>query len=148
MPSMKWLHSSLLSSKGEYTACLSRHCQRSSLLTSPSVMWCEEHIWNVSVLQRVYIFNCVFCEELLPTLPKPKLEDYSLSAVRNCLFNIFATTLHIWSPSFICNLKIRCRGKSTTQYGTDCCVFTVNQSASVSLATATNSCSSSVDLLV
>jgi hypothetical protein len=26
----------------------------------------------------------------------PKLEDHSLSAVRDCLFNILAATLHIW----------------------------------------------------
>jgi hypothetical protein len=38
-------------------------------------------------------------EELLAPLPTPKLEDYHLSAVRGCLFNIFAVTLHIWKPS-------------------------------------------------
>ena len=31
--------------------------------------------------------------------PIPKLEDHPLSAVRDCLFNIFAATLHIWRPS-------------------------------------------------
>jgi hypothetical protein len=31
--------------------------------------------------------------------PNLKLEDHSLSAVRDCLFNIFAATLHIWRPS-------------------------------------------------
>jgi hypothetical protein len=34
-------------------------------------------------------------EELLAPRPTPKLEDYPLSAVRDC---IFATTLHIWRP--------------------------------------------------
>jgi hypothetical protein len=31
--------------------------------------------------------------------PSPKLEDYPLSAVCDCLFNIFETTLHIWKAS-------------------------------------------------
>jgi hypothetical protein len=35
-------------------------------------------------------------EEFLAPRPTPKLEDHLLSAVRDCLFNIFAATLHIW----------------------------------------------------
>jgi hypothetical protein len=35
-------------------------------------------------------------EELLAPRPTPKLEDHLLSAVRDCLFNIFAATLHTW----------------------------------------------------
>jgi hypothetical protein len=31
--------------------------------------------------------------------PTPKLADHPLSALRNCLFNIFAATLHICRPS-------------------------------------------------
>ena len=38
-------------------------------------------------------------EELLAPRPNPKLEDHPLSAVRHCLFNIFATTLHIGDRS-------------------------------------------------
>jgi hypothetical protein len=38
-------------------------------------------------------------EELLAPRPTPKLEDYPLSAVRDCLFNIFPATLHTWRPS-------------------------------------------------
>ena len=38
-------------------------------------------------------------EELLALRPTPKLEDHPLSAVRHCLFNIFAATLHIGSRS-------------------------------------------------
>jgi hypothetical protein len=34
-------------------------------------------------------------EELFAACSNPKLEDHPLSAVCNCLFNIFATTLHI-----------------------------------------------------
>jgi hypothetical protein len=33
-------------------------------------------------------------EELLASRPTPKLEDHSLSAVHDCLFNIFEATLH------------------------------------------------------
>jgi hypothetical protein len=38
-------------------------------------------------------------EELLASRPTPKLEDHPLYAVRDCLFNIFVATLHIWRPS-------------------------------------------------
>jgi hypothetical protein len=37
-------------------------------------------------------------EELLAPHPTPKLEDNPLSAVRDCLFNVFAATLHIQRP--------------------------------------------------
>jgi hypothetical protein len=37
-------------------------------------------------------------EELLVPRPTPKLEDHPLSAVRDCLFNVFAGALHIWRP--------------------------------------------------
>ena len=37
-------------------------------------------------------------EELLAPRPTHKLEDHHLLAVRDCLFNIFAATLHIWRP--------------------------------------------------
>jgi hypothetical protein len=36
---------------------------------------------------------------LLVPRSTPKLEEHPLSAVRDCLFNIFAATLHIWRPS-------------------------------------------------
>jgi hypothetical protein len=50
---------------------------------------------------------CFHGEELLAPRPTPKLEDHSLSAVRNCLFNIFAATLHIGGRSSIRNLRTR-----------------------------------------
>jgi len=37
----------------------------------------------------------------------PRLEDNPLSAVRDCLFDIFAATLYIGGRSFICNLRSR-----------------------------------------
>jgi hypothetical protein len=58
----------------------------------------------------VWIFPnriCFYGEELFSPRPNPKLEDYSLSAVRSCLFNIYAATLHIAGRSSIRNLKTR-----------------------------------------
>jgi hypothetical protein len=40
----------------------------------------------------------IYGEELLALHPTPKLEDHPLSAVRDCLFNVFAATLHIHRP--------------------------------------------------
>jgi hypothetical protein len=37
-------------------------------------------------------------EELLAPRPNPKTEDHTLSAVRDCLFVIFAASIHIWKP--------------------------------------------------
>jgi len=49
----------------------------------------------------------LFCEELLAHRPAPKLEENPVSAVRDCLFNIFAVTLHIGGRSCIHNLRTR-----------------------------------------
>jgi hypothetical protein len=38
-------------------------------------------------------------EKLLAPRATPKLEDHILSAVRDCLFNIFAANHHTWRPS-------------------------------------------------
>jgi hypothetical protein len=46
-------------------------------------------------------------EELLAPLPNPKLKDHLLSAVRECLLNIFAATVHTGSRSSIRNLRTR-----------------------------------------
>jgi len=46
-------------------------------------------------------------EELLAPCPTPKLEDQPLSAVRDCLFNIFVATLHIGGRSRIRNMRTR-----------------------------------------
>jgi len=45
-------------------------------------------------------------EELLAPRPTPKLEDHTFSAVCDCLFNIFAATLHTGSHFSICNLRM------------------------------------------
>ena len=44
---------------------------------------------------------------MLATCPTPKLENHPLSAVRDCLFSIFAATLHIGGRSSIRNLRTR-----------------------------------------
>jgi hypothetical protein len=47
------------------------------------------------VFRKMVIF---YGEVLLAPLPTPKLEGHPLSAVRDCLFNVFAATLHIRRP--------------------------------------------------
>jgi hypothetical protein len=46
-------------------------------------------------------------EELLALRPTSKTEDHPLSAVRDCLFNIFAATLHIGGRSSTHNQRTR-----------------------------------------
>jgi len=46
-------------------------------------------------------------EALLAPRPTPKLEDHPLSAVLDCLFSLFAATLHIGGRSSIRNLRTR-----------------------------------------
>ena len=58
-------------------------------------------VWTFRNLIRFY------GEELLAPRPTPKLEDHTVSAVRICLFNIFAPTLHIGGRSSIRSLRIR-----------------------------------------
>ena len=45
-----------------------------------------------------------YVEELLAPRQDPKLQDHPLSALRDCLFNIFAAPLHIGGRSSIRNL--------------------------------------------
>jgi len=37
-------------------------------------------------------------DELLTPCPTPSFEDHPLSAIRHCIFSIFAATIHIWRP--------------------------------------------------
>jgi hypothetical protein len=50
---------------------------------------------------------CFYGEELLVPRPTPKLEDHTLSTVRDCWFNIFTATLHIGGCSSIRNPRTR-----------------------------------------
>jgi hypothetical protein len=59
-----------------------------------------QRIWPSLRLFRTLHNNLgVLLWEVVSPHPTPKLEDHPLSAVRDCLFNIFAATLHIWRPS-------------------------------------------------
>jgi len=51
----------------------------------------------------------LYGEELLILVCRttPKMEDHPLSAVRDCLLNIFAATLHIGGRFFIRNMRTR-----------------------------------------
>ena len=69
----------------------SNPCQKTS--PSPCEMFCN--------IVRFYI------EKFLASRPTPKLEGHPLSAVRDCLFSIFAAPLHIWGRSSVRNLMTR-----------------------------------------
>jgi len=55
-------------------------------------------------------------EGLLAPRPTPKLEVHPLSAVHDCLFNLFAATLHIGGHSSIRNLRTRHAMVTGTHY--------------------------------
>ena len=60
--------------------------------------------------RNMYAFrnkDTFYGKELLAHRPTPKVEDHTLSAVRYCLFNIFAATLDIGGHSSIRNLRKR-----------------------------------------
>jgi hypothetical protein len=57
-----------------------------------------------------YVF---YGEELPPPRPTPKLEDHPMSAVRDCLFNIFAATLNfarVWGSVVVKTLRYNSEG--------------------------------------
>ena len=55
-----------------------------------------------AVMRNVLSF---YGKQLLAPRPAPKLEDHPLSVVCNCLFSIFAATLHTGNRSYIRNLR-------------------------------------------
>ena len=69
-------------------------------------------------VSRMWVFlNKVFYREgLLALLPTSKLEDHASSAVRDCLFNLFAATLLIGGRSSIRNLRTRHAVVTGTHY--------------------------------
>ena len=64
---------------------------------------------KISVQVRGLFFDCFaawsYGEDSLAPRPTPHLEDHPFSAVRYCIFNIFAATLHIAGRSSIHNLS-------------------------------------------
>jgi hypothetical protein len=63
-----------------------------------------------------FVTKISFHGELLAPRPTPKLEDHPLSAVPDCLFNIFAATLHIGGCSSIHNLRMHHAVVTLTTY--------------------------------
>ena len=59
-------------------------------------------------------------EELLVPRPTPKLEDHPLSAVCDCLFDLFPATLHIGGRSSMRNLRTRHDVTGTHKHGLSC----------------------------
>jgi len=58
----------------------------------------------------MYLFRnkvSFYGEKLLALRPTPSLEEHPLSAVRDCLFNLFAATLRIRGRTSIRNLRTR-----------------------------------------
>jgi hypothetical protein len=83
------------------------------LLEDPNLMSLFRCSSRTKVSVQVRGFVCEYfvtkirfhSEEFLAPRPNPKLEDHPLLAVRYCLFNIFAATLHIEGRSSIRNLR-------------------------------------------
>jgi hypothetical protein len=67
---------------------------------------------SVHVRGSMEFFVTIFYGEgLLAPRPTPKLEDHPLSFVRGCLFNVFAATLHSWTPFLHAQPEdVPCRG--------------------------------------
>ena len=57
-------------------------------------------VWIRGSCLRFVTWLSFYGEEFLATRPTPKLDDNPMSAVHGCLFNKFATTLHVWRPFF------------------------------------------------
>jgi hypothetical protein len=56
------------------------------------IKFCLEHLKRED-LKHFATIKILYGEGLLASRTTPKLEDHPLSAVRDCLFNIFAATL-------------------------------------------------------
>ena len=82
-------------------------------LPSPIHATCPAHLSLLDFITRLCLWtfrrNKIHFngEELLAPHPTPKSEDHPLSAVRDCLFNIFAAALHIGGRSSIRKLRTR-----------------------------------------
>ena len=77
---------------------LLRYFLRAVIVKSPGPRLC---LW---IFRNKIRFNG---EDLLAPRPTPMMGDHPLSAVRDCLFNIFSPTLHIGGRSSIRNLRTR-----------------------------------------
>jgi len=64
----------------------------------------------------VFLNHFFYREGLLASRPPPQLQDHPSSAVRDCLFNLIASTLIIGSRSSIRNLRTRHAVVTGTHY--------------------------------
>ena len=100
-----------------YTLCSFLHSPVTSSLLGPNIL---NTLFSTTLLLMsyqsispgsrlsVWIFRNktrFYGEELLASRPNTKLEDHPLSVVCDCLFYIFATTLHTGGSSSIRNLR-------------------------------------------
>jgi hypothetical protein len=70
--------------------CLEPDQSNLCLRRTEGSVWFRGIVWS-------FVNSLVFYGEELPApRPTPKLKDHPLSAVRDCLFNIFAATLQTW----------------------------------------------------
>jgi hypothetical protein len=83
----------------EGNSCTESHVPFPLLRSYPRISPGPRHIYPFSNKASFY------GEELLAPRPTPKLEVNPLSAVRDCLFNIFTATLHIGGRSSKRNLR-------------------------------------------
>jgi hypothetical protein len=73
-------------------------------------------LFETAIIKTVVFYLCVhfrniiifYGEELLAPRPTPKLEGHHLSAVRDCLFNIFTASLQNWRD-WVDNIKMDLR---------------------------------------
>jgi hypothetical protein len=76
---------------------------------------------RISLIPRLLAISrnmIVFDEEFLAPRPTHNLEDHSLSAIRDCLLNIFAAALHICMPFLHQQPEdAPCRGDRDPGYG-------------------------------
>jgi hypothetical protein len=85
-----------------------RHCpERTCPIHTTNFPSTKSHIHFLSLRSFIqgirpgprFLVNFRNGEELLAPCPTPKPEDHHLSTVHDCLFNIFAATLHTWRAS-------------------------------------------------
>ena len=83
-------------------------CRFFTALTSAVFLsWVKKVSSGPRILWMVRNMIHFYDKEFLAPRPTPKQEDQPLSAVRDCLFNIFAATIHIGGRSSIPNLRTR-----------------------------------------
>jgi hypothetical protein len=90
---------------------LPHHPEQTCPIYTSNILGTKSHVHFLalmSFIQRIYpglrllvnfLKKLIFYDEDLVPSPTPKLVDHPLSVVRDCLFNIFAATLHIWRLS-------------------------------------------------